>query len=54
MFEINIYPIIGIVLGVDYFNDYNPEIDLMDESRRSLDIYLLLIGITISWYASTE
>lgn len=54
MFELGFYPLYGLVFGIDYFNDEMENVQISDEKRHSLTIYLLLIGISVSWYSERK
>ena len=43
MTEVQIYPLMGLVVGVEYLNSFE------DDTMKSIDIYLLIIGISFRW-----
>ena len=50
MFELAFYPIYGAAIGAEYTNDEIENVQLNDEKKHSLNIYILLFGIMINWY----
>ena len=43
MAEVQIYPLMGFVIGVEYLNSFE------DNTMKSIDIYFLMIGISFRW-----
>jgi len=43
MTEIQIYPLMGFCIGVEYLNSFTKG------TMKSIDIYLLVIGISFRW-----
>ena len=43
MTEVQIYPLMGFVVGVEYLNSFQ------DDTMKSIDIYLFIIGISFRW-----
>jgi len=43
MNEIQIYPLMGMVFGVEYLNSFE------NDTMKSIDIYLFIIGISFRW-----
>ena len=52
MFELNFYPLWGLVLGADYFNDEMEEIQFTEEKVHTISIYLLMVCIQIKWFTN--
>ena len=50
MFELSFYPLFGFVFGADYFNDEMEEVQISEEKRHTITIYLFIIGLSVSWY----
>lgn len=44
MSEIKIYPLLGLVLGIEYLDHF-----VDDPDRRSLEIYLFIVAISFNW-----
>jgi hypothetical protein len=43
MTEIQIYPLMGFVLGIEYLNSFE------NDTMKSIDIYFFIIGISFRW-----
>jgi len=43
MTEIQIYPLMGFCVGVEYLNSFE------DHTMKSIDIYIFIIGISFRW-----
>jgi hypothetical protein len=43
MTEIQIYPLMGVCIGVEYLDSF--ELDTM----KSIDVYLFVVGISFRW-----
>tara|TARA_B100000161_G_scaffold257855_1_gene222211 strand:+ start:654 stop:803 length:150 start_codon:yes stop_codon:yes gene_type:complete len=44
MNEIKIYPLIGLVIGIEYLDNYQ-----QDPHLRSVEFYLLILAISFNW-----
>tara|TARA_R100000951_G_scaffold8162_1_gene7399 strand:- start:4448 stop:4627 length:180 start_codon:yes stop_codon:yes gene_type:complete len=52
-FEIKIFPIYGLMLGVNYWNsemDETDENETTDETQKCLQFMFLFMGISFVWY----
>ena len=52
MFELNFFPLWGLVLGADYLNDEMEEIQFTEEKVHTISIYLLMVGVQIKWFTN--
>ena len=43
MTEVQIYPLMGFVIGVEYLNSFQ------NDTMKSIDIYIFIIGISFRW-----
>jgi len=43
MAEVHIYPLMGFVVGAEYLDSFE------DNTMKSIDIYLFIIGISFRW-----
>lgn len=43
MTEVQIYPLMGFVVGIEYLNSFQ------DNTMKSIDIYIFIIGISFRW-----
>ena len=43
MSEVQIYPLMGFVIGFEYLNSF------AEDTMKSIDIYLFIIGISFRW-----
>lgn len=43
MTEVQIYPLMGFVVGAEYLNSFQ------DDTMKSIDIYLFIVGISFRW-----
>lgn len=43
MTEVQIYPLMGFVIGVEYLNSFQKD------TMKSIDIYIFIIGISFRW-----
>lgn len=43
MSEIQIYPLMGFCLGIEYLNDFQ------HQSMKSVEVYIGIIGISFRW-----
>ena len=51
MVEIEIFPIYGCILGVNYSNEDLELLEVVaDDKRHTIQIFLLLIGISFHFY----
>ena len=51
MVEIEIFPIYGCILGVNYSNEDLELLEVVaDDKRHTIQIFLLLIGISFHYY----
>ena len=53
MAEIGIFPIYGLMLGINYADGSNPEFGL-DPAQRSIQIMFFAIGVDITWYVDAD
>lgn len=54
MIELNFYPLFGLVLGADYFNDEMENVQVFDDKIHTITLYLLVIGIQFRWATNRE
>ena len=49
-FEIKIFPIYGLMLGVNYWDSEMDENETTDETQKCLQFMFLFMGISLIWY----
>ena len=54
MFEVGIYPIYGAAIGAEYSNDEIDNVQLDDDKKHTLNVYILLFGIMINLYTERD
>jgi|11BtaG_2_1085332.scaffolds.fasta_scaffold00241_7 hypothetical protein len=50
MGEVTFYPIMGLVLGANYYSSETDDIDLGVFKKHTIEIFILLFGININWF----
>ena len=53
MAEVGIFPIYGLMLGINYADGSNPEFGL-DPAQRSIQIMFFVVGVDITWYVDQQ
>lgn len=54
MFEIQFFPLVGLVIGADYINsDIDESVEYLDK-KHSITLYVFLVGVTFSWYTAYD
>ena len=53
MFEVDIFPIYGLIVGVNYSNEDIEMLDVVaDDKRHTIQIFLFLIGFNIHFFTN--
>ncbi|MGB1086649.1 MAG: hypothetical protein ACPGU8_03705 [Methylophilaceae bacterium] len=53
MFEVDIFPIYGLIVGVNYSNEDIELLDVVaDDKRHTIQIFLFLIGFNIHFFTT--
>ena len=53
MFQIDFFPISGIILGVNYSNEEIEQIEVLaDDKRHTLQIFIFIFGINFHWFTA--
>lgn len=53
MFQIDFFPIYGIILGVNYSNEEIEQIEILaDDKRHTLQVFIFIFGINFHWFTA--
>lgn len=53
MVQLELFPVYGLILGVNYSNEDIEMIEVVaDDKRHTIQVFLLLIGLNIHYFTS--